>query len=115
MAYSQSKIDLLKQRRRVAVPSTPSTPGDPDLHHPLQYRKQEALWKRNISLSHSMFCACKNFLDHFKWPSTGGGEDGGNQEDHVGGVDVATSTEEVEDIGGDTMGEGDISDQELLQ
>nr|WCS65381.1 ORF2 [Torque teno Leptonychotes weddellii virus 1] len=115
MAYSQSKTDLLEQRRRVALSSAPSTPGDPDLHHPLQYRKQEALWKRNISISHSLFCSCGNFLDHFKWPSTGGEKDGENLEGRGGGVDVGTSTEEVDSIGEDTMGEGDISDQELLR
>nr|ASA48914.1 ORF2 [Torque teno Leptonychotes weddellii virus 1] len=115
MAYSESKNPLLQPRRRVALPSTPLTPGDPDLHHPLQYRKQEALWKRNLSLTHSKFCACKNFLDHFKWPFAGGGG-GDGQGGAAGGVDVATFTGEDLDVTGITGdGEGDISDSELLQ
>nr|ASA48890.1 ORF2 [Torque teno Leptonychotes weddellii virus 1] len=103
MAYCQSKDSLLKQRRRVALPTTSTPPGDPDLHHPLQYRKQEALWKRNLSLSHSAFCSCKNFLDHFKWPSAGA--EGGGQEGLAGGVDASTSTEEDGDPLGDTFAE----------
>nr|ASA48670.1 ORF2 [Torque teno Leptonychotes weddellii virus 1] len=114
MAYSESKNSVLQQRRRVAVSSTSTPPGDPDLHHPLQYRKQEALWKRDLCRAHLKFCACPNFLDHFKWPSTG--EGGGEDRDvRGGGVDVATYTGEDMDITGATGGgEGDITDQELL-
>nr|WCS65876.1 ORF2 [Torque teno Leptonychotes weddellii virus 1] len=114
MAYCQSKTSLLCERRRVADPATTSTRGDPDLHHPLQYRKQEALWKLHCSLEHKKFCACPNFLDHFIWHSTGGegrelreGVDGGDGEEAITGEENITS---------DTMGEGeDIPDSELLQ
>nr|WCS65700.1 ORF2 [Torque teno Leptonychotes weddellii virus 1] len=93
--------------------STAPTPcGDPDLHHPLQYRKQEALWKLHCSLKHKEFCACPNFLDHFKWPTGGEGEGlhGG-----LGGGEGGELTS-GEDITAVTMGEEeDIPDSELLQ
>nr|WCS65349.1 ORF2 [Torque teno Leptonychotes weddellii virus 1]WCS65377.1 ORF2 [Torque teno Leptonychotes weddellii virus 1] len=84
----------------------------PDLHHPFQYRKSEARWKQKLSLEHLKFCACGNFLLHFKWPS---GDDAiGGRGGAVTVADASTSTEE--DILGTTGGgEGDISDQELLQ
>nr|ASA48622.1 ORF2 [Torque teno Leptonychotes weddellii virus 1] len=89
-----------------------SSPGYPDFHHPLQFRRQEALWKQYCSLKHREFCACPNFLDHFKWST--GERGGGDREDQDGGATGG------EDIGGDTPigitgGEGDISDAELLQ
>nr|ASA48998.1 ORF2 [Torque teno Leptonychotes weddellii virus 1] len=112
MAHCQSKTPVLYQRRRV-VDSAATTPcGDPDLHHPLQYRKQEALWKLHCSLKHKEFCACPNFLDHFKWPTGGEGEGirdvlGGEAEE---GPSTGENTEGV------TMGgEGDLTDSELLQ
>nr|WCS65596.1 ORF2 [Torque teno Leptonychotes weddellii virus 1] len=88
-----------------------STPGYPDLHHPLQYRRKEALWKRDISLKHSEFCLCGNFLSHFKWSSGEGGTE--NREGQDGEEKENISTGDAE---GDTFGgEGDISDIELLR
>nr|WCS65301.1 ORF2 [Torque teno Leptonychotes weddellii virus 1] len=90
-----------------ALPSS----GFPDLHHPYQYRKSEALWKKQLSQAHLEFCACGNFLNHFRWPTGGGG--GENQGDRDGGRTEERDT--GEDLIGATGGEGDISDQELLQ
>nr|ASA48718.1 ORF2 [Torque teno Leptonychotes weddellii virus 1] len=87
------------------------TPGVPDLHHPYQYRKSEALWKKQLSQSHLAFCLCGNFLNHFRWP-TGEG-DGGNRGDRDGGPIEERDT--GEDLIGATGGGGDISDHELLQ
>nr|ASA48862.1 ORF2 [Torque teno Leptonychotes weddellii virus 1] len=112
MAHCQSKTPVLSERRRVADSSTLTPCGDPDLHHPLQYRKQEALWKLHCSLKHKEFCACPNFLDHFKWPTGGEGE--GLHEGAVGGTAAESTT--GENIEGITMGEEeDIPDSELLQ
>lgn len=33
-----------------------------------EYKIQEAYWKKNISATHRFFCACPNWLLHFKWP-----------------------------------------------
>nr|WCS65776.1 ORF2 [Torque teno Leptonychotes weddellii virus 1] len=88
-----------------------SSPGYPDLHHPLQYRKQEALWKQHCSLSHKVFCACGDFLSHFKWSS--GGEDTEDPGDQNGGEEEDPGTESI--TGGTSGGEGDISDAELLR
>nr|WCS65576.1 ORF2 [Torque teno Leptonychotes weddellii virus 1] len=90
-----------------ALPSS----GFPDLHHPYKYRKSEALWKKQLSQAHLNFCACGNFLNHFRWPTGGGG--GENREDRDGGPTEEKDT--GEDLIGATGGEGDISDQELLQ
>nr|ASA48586.1 ORF2 [Torque teno Leptonychotes weddellii virus 1] len=112
MAYCQSKTPLFNQRRRVADTPAPTPCGDPDLHHPLQYRKQEALWKLHCNLKHREFCACPNFLDHFKWP-TGEKEkehheeaDGGTEEDPTIGESI---------IGATIADEEDIPDSELLK
>nr|WCS65764.1 ORF2 [Torque teno Leptonychotes weddellii virus 1] len=96
----------------MADPSTLTPCGDPDLHHPLQYRKQEALWKLHCSLEHKKFCACPNFLDHFKWPTTGG-RDTENPEGQDGGPTEENSTEE--DIMAVTTFGEDIPDSALLQ
>nr|WCS65508.1 ORF2 [Torque teno Leptonychotes weddellii virus 1] len=99
----------------MALCAATSTHGYPDLHHPLQFRKAEALWKRECVASHARFCACGNFLAHFRWPSTGGSVSGdlGGQD---GGEKGAISTGEEEVIP-DTMGEEEdgIPDSELLQ
>nr|WCS65317.1 ORF2 [Torque teno Leptonychotes weddellii virus 1]WCS65321.1 ORF2 [Torque teno Leptonychotes weddellii virus 1]WCS65852.1 ORF2 [Torque teno Leptonychotes weddellii virus 1] len=89
-----------------------SPPGYPDLHHPLQYRKQEALWKRDLALKHREFCSCGNFLFHFKWPS--GEKDTGDREDQNGEGDGDPTTGDI--VGGTGGGEGgDVSDIELLR
>nr|WCS65552.1 ORF2 [Torque teno Leptonychotes weddellii virus 1] len=86
----------------------------PDLHHPDQYRKSEARWKKQLSKQHLEFCACGNFLNHFRWPT--GEEGGGNRGDRDGGpIEEGATGGEEEDIEGRTMAEEDISDQELLQ
>nr|ASA48550.1 ORF2 [Torque teno Leptonychotes weddellii virus 1]ASA48578.1 ORF2 [Torque teno Leptonychotes weddellii virus 1]ASA49038.1 ORF2 [Torque teno Leptonychotes weddellii virus 1]WCS65608.1 ORF2 [Torque teno Leptonychotes weddellii virus 1] len=94
--------------------AAPASPGYPDLHHPLQYKRREALWKSHCRITHSEFCDCGNFLLHFKWPSTGekgsegtGGRDGEEEEN------ISTGEE---NITADTMGEEeDIPDSALLQ
>nr|WCS65704.1 ORF2 [Torque teno Leptonychotes weddellii virus 1] len=94
--------------------ATPASPGDPDLHHPLQYRKQEALWKQYCSLKHKEFCLCGDFLAHFKWPT---GEGGGGNRDAAGivptGGDITSGEEDM--VGATGGGEGDLTDLELLQ
>nr|ASA48566.1 ORF2 [Torque teno Leptonychotes weddellii virus 1] len=95
--------------------AAPASPGDPDLHHPLQYKRREALWKRDCSLRHSEFCACGDYLLHFKWSSGGvgiGGQEGPGgaerEEPDTGGESIigATGGGEEEDY---------IQDSELLQ
>nr|WCS65688.1 ORF2 [Torque teno Leptonychotes weddellii virus 1] len=85
----------------------------PDFAHPLKFRQAEAKWKRGVSLAHSQFCLCGDFLSHFKWPSGRGA--GGDPDDHAGGVDESTSTGGGDITGHTGDGEGDISDLELLQ
>nr|WCS65269.1 ORF2 [Torque teno Leptonychotes weddellii virus 1] len=86
---------------------------NPDLHHPLKFRQAEARWKRGVSIAHAAFCACGNFLLHFKW--CGEGREGtGGQEGADGGADEGPSTGDA-DITGHTTGEEDITDLELLQ
>nr|ASA48994.1 ORF2 [Torque teno Leptonychotes weddellii virus 1] len=97
----------------MALSSATSTHGYPDLHHPLQYRKQEALWKQNCSIGHKQFCACGDFLSHFKWPSGEKGSENQGDRDGETGEDLATGG--GEDIEGATLGDGDITDLELLQ
>nr|WCS65848.1 ORF2 [Torque teno Leptonychotes weddellii virus 1] len=90
-----------------------SSPGYPDLYHPLQYKKREALWKRDLNLKHREFCACGNFLLHFKWPSTGGeGGDTGGQDGGTGEED--STKEDMEGITGTDV-EDPIPDSALLQ
>nr|WCS65880.1 ORF2 [Torque teno Leptonychotes weddellii virus 1] len=97
----------------MAVCPTSSPCGYPDLHHPLQYRKQEALWKQHCVKTHNQFCLCGNFLSHFKWPS--GGVDIGGIVAPNGGAEGENST--GEDIIGATGTEEEayIQDSELLQ
>nr|ASA49034.1 ORF2 [Torque teno Leptonychotes weddellii virus 1] len=86
---------------------------NPDLHHPLKFRQAEARWKRGVSIAHAAFCACGNFLLHFKWCGEGRG-DGENP----GGADGGDTGEDFieEDLEGRTIAEGDtVTDQELLQ
>nr|WCS65756.1 ORF2 [Torque teno Leptonychotes weddellii virus 1] len=97
----------------MALCAATSTHGYPDLHHPLQFRKAEALWKQQCSLTHRKFCACGDYLLHFKWPSTGGGGDPSG--DQNGGVDASTYTGEDFPIDADTGEKEDITDEELLQ
>nr|WCS65816.1 ORF2 [Torque teno Leptonychotes weddellii virus 1] len=88
--------------------------GDPDLHHPLQYRKQEALWKLHCSLKHKEFCACPNFLDHFKWPTGEGGEGGHDALDGEATEGVSTGGENMDTAIGVTGKEEEVPDRELL-
>nr|WCS66064.1 ORF2 [Torque teno Leptonychotes weddellii virus 2] len=94
--------------------STVYPSGGPDLRHPSGYRKAEAVWKRLISKEHSKFCDCGTYINHFRWPGTGG--DGEDQEDAGGtgdgdGGDTIISTVGATGGGGD----GDLSDIELLR
>nr|ASA48554.1 ORF2 [Torque teno Leptonychotes weddellii virus 1] len=85
----------------------------PDLYHPLQYRRAEARWKRDVSSLHLKFCDCGNYINHFKLPCLSGKGDGEGQEEADGGAAGGNST--GGDITGHTGGgEGDITDQELL-
>nr|WCS65680.1 ORF2 [Torque teno Leptonychotes weddellii virus 1] len=86
---------------------------NPDLHHPLKFRQAEAKWKRGVSVAHAAFCACGNFLLHFKWCGEGR-RDTENREGADGEVAENTCTGEG-DITGHTGGEEDITDIELLQ
>nr|ASA49018.1 ORF2 [Torque teno Leptonychotes weddellii virus 1]WCS65305.1 ORF2 [Torque teno Leptonychotes weddellii virus 1] len=97
----------------MALCAATSTHGYPDLHHPLQFRKAEALWKRDTVIRHNNFCACGDFLSHFKWPSTGGeGTAIRGEVDGEGGVVENTGEENITSV---TMGEEeDIPDSELL-
>nr|WCS65588.1 ORF2 [Torque teno Leptonychotes weddellii virus 1] len=97
----------------MALCAATSTHGYPDLHHPLQFRKAEALWKRDTVIRHNNFCACGDFLSHFKWPSTGGegvairgGADG------EAGAEDTTGEESI--MGATIADEDDIPDSELL-
>nr|WCS65516.1 ORF2 [Torque teno Leptonychotes weddellii virus 1] len=95
--------------------STAPACGYPDLYHPLQYKRKEALWKRDLRIAHASFCDCNNFLDHFKWPTTGKG-DGGDREDRGGVADASTYTgEDGIAINMDTGEKEEVSDQDLLQ
>nr|ASA48874.1 ORF2 [Torque teno Leptonychotes weddellii virus 1] len=89
------------------------TPGVPDLHHPDQYRKLEARWKKQLSRAHLDFCLCGNFLNHFRWP-TGEGGTGDRAEADTAGT-VADITGEEDMVGATGGGEGDLTDLELLQ
>nr|WCS66088.1 ORF2 [Torque teno Leptonychotes weddellii virus 2] len=93
--------------------STPDTSGGPDFSHPIGYRKAEAVWKRLISKEHSKFCACGSYINHFKWPGTGGdGEkdpESGETGDGTGDLSVVGAT------GGGGPGGGDISDIAMLR
>nr|ASA49070.1 ORF2 [Torque teno Leptonychotes weddellii virus 1] len=99
----------------MALCSATSTRGYPDLHHPLQYRKQEALWKQHCVKEHNNFCACGNFLSHFRWPS--GGEGIGGRGGQNGEEEESTSTGEESIIGATGGGEEEdyIPDNVLLQ
>nr|WCS65980.1 ORF2 [Torque teno Leptonychotes weddellii virus 2] len=91
--------------------STINSSGGPDFSHPIGYRKAEAVWKRLISVEHQKFCACGSYINHFKWPGTGG--DG--KEDPESGEKGAGSGD-VSPVGatGDG-GRGDISDIAMLR
>nr|USZ80604.1 ORF2 [Tick-associated anellovirus 8] len=39
----------------------------------LEYKRAEAHWKKNASYTHNFFCACGDFLSHFRWPGSLGG------------------------------------------
>nr|WCS65820.1 ORF2 [Torque teno Leptonychotes weddellii virus 1] len=97
----------------MALCSATSTCGYPDLHHPLQYRKQEALWKQHCVKKHNEFCACGNFLSHFRWSSGGVGI--GGLEGQGGEEKEENSTEEESFIGATGTDEDYIPDKDLLQ
>ncbi|WCS65223.1 ORF2 [Grizzly bear anellovirus 1] len=40
----------------------------------MQYKKQEAQWKRVVSESHKIWCTCPDYLNHFTCHTTGGGD-----------------------------------------
>nr|ASA48786.1 ORF2 [Torque teno Leptonychotes weddellii virus-2]WCS65892.1 ORF2 [Torque teno Leptonychotes weddellii virus 2]ASA48898.1 ORF2 [Torque teno Leptonychotes weddellii virus-2]ASA48922.1 ORF2 [Torque teno Leptonychotes weddellii virus-2]WCS65896.1 ORF2 [Torque teno Leptonychotes weddellii virus 2] len=95
--------------------STADSIGGPDLRHPLGYRKAEAVWKRLISREHTKFCSCGSYINHFRWPGTGGDgekdpDTGEEQGSGAGDVSIIGATG-----GGDTGGDGDISDHVLLR
>nr|WCS66096.1 ORF2 [Torque teno Leptonychotes weddellii virus 2] len=94
--------------------STVYPSGGPDLRHPSGYRKAEAVWKRLISKEHAKFCDCGTYINHFRWPGSGGEEDGRTEEDgtkHGDGGDHIVSAIGATGGGGD----GDLSDIELLR
>nr|WBM82695.1 MAG: ORF2 [Torque teno polar bear virus 30] len=70
----------------------------------MNYKKQEAQWKRSISFSHSIFCNCGDYLNHFKCPSggTGGGFIGADVSpgEGVSFITATPGTEDGEDVGG---------------
>nr|WCS65948.1 ORF2 [Torque teno Leptonychotes weddellii virus 2]WCS65988.1 ORF2 [Torque teno Leptonychotes weddellii virus 2]WCS66092.1 ORF2 [Torque teno Leptonychotes weddellii virus 2] len=92
--------------------STPDPSGGPDFSHPLGYRKAEAVWKRLVSREHQKFCACGSYLNHFKWPGSGGDADGHGEEGDGAGDG---GTPDISPVGATGGGDGDVSDTELLR
>nr|WKF25153.1 ORF2 [Torque teno neovison virus] len=36
------------------------------------YKRKEALWKKQCSISHQLFCNCGDWTYHLKWPGSRG-------------------------------------------
>nr|WCS65940.1 ORF2 [Torque teno Leptonychotes weddellii virus 2]WCS65964.1 ORF2 [Torque teno Leptonychotes weddellii virus 2]WCS65968.1 ORF2 [Torque teno Leptonychotes weddellii virus 2]WCS66072.1 ORF2 [Torque teno Leptonychotes weddellii virus 2] len=89
-----------------------SSANYPDFSHPRKFRQAEAAWKKLVSRKHKEFCSCPNFLDHFRWPGTGGN---GTKEGDTGDQDTGAGSVSPVGATGGGDGEGDISDIELLR
>nr|WCS66124.1 ORF2 [Torque teno Leptonychotes weddellii virus 2] len=93
--------------------STIDPSSGPDFSHPIGYRKAEAVWKRLISKEHAKFCCCGSYLNHFKWPGSGG--DGEKDPESGEGDTGPTDLSAVGATGGGGGGTGDISDIAMLR
>ncbi|WCS65241.1 ORF2 [Grizzly bear anellovirus 7] len=63
------------------------------------YNKKEAIWKRSVSISHSLFCSCPSYTLHFTKKCPGSGDGG------VVGVSPAEGISFVTEDGDDHGGE----------
>nr|WBM82624.1 MAG: ORF2 [Torque teno polar bear virus 7] len=78
----------------------------------MQYKKNEAIWKRSISVSHTLWCSCGDYLNHFRPPcpiGEGGAGPTGADVSLAEGISFATITPSTGD------GEDDGSDEEILR
>lgn len=80
----------------------------PDLDSHINYKKREAKWKRDVSLSHSLWCLCGSYKNHFIDPKKSlicgdGGEDNGISDEAMAAIEdgEAGTTGDGGDGGGD--------------
>nr|QYD02111.1 ORF2 [Torque teno felis virus] len=80
----------------------------PDLDSCISYKKRESLWKRQVSLSHSQWCLCGSYLNHFLPPDqplrNSCGEDAGRE-------DAEGVTGESQDGSKDDISDADFIEQ----